>query len=139
MARSGPLAERVTVTMPSELVAGIDRIEANRSRFIAEAVRHELQRRQRLELLRSLEAPHPDSAATAALGLADWAEALPEGDSDLLDPSAGEPLHWRPESGWQHAGSPEIKPGACPGAAWCWWIWSPPWAMSSAAPGPAWW
>ena len=96
--------------MPSELVAGIDRIEANRSRFIAEAVRHELQRRQHLELLRSLEAPHPDSAATAALGLADWAEALPEGDSDLLDPSAGEPVHWRQESGWQHAGSPEIKP-----------------------------
>ena len=96
--------------MPSELVAGIDRIVANRSRFIAEAVRHELQRRQRLELLRSLEAPHPDSAATAALGLKDWAEALPEGDSDLLDPSAGEPVHWRSESGWQHAGSPEIKP-----------------------------
>jgi metal-responsive CopG/Arc/MetJ family transcriptional regulator len=42
MVRSGPLAERVTVTMPSELVAGIDRIESNRSRFIAEAVRHEL-------------------------------------------------------------------------------------------------
>jgi len=110
MARSSSLAERVTVTMPSELVAGIDRIESNRSRFIAEAVRHELQRRQRLELLRSLEAPHPDSAATAALGLADWAEALPEGDSDLLDPSDGEPVHWQPESGWQHAGSPEIKP-----------------------------
>ena len=107
MARSSPLAERVTVTMPSELIAGI---ESNRSRFTAEAVRHELQRRQRLELLRSLEAPHPDSVATAALGLADWAEALPEGDSDLLDPSAGEPVHWRPESGWQHAGSPEIKP-----------------------------
>ena len=51
MVRSRPLAERVTVTMPSELVAGIDRIEANRSRFIAEAVRHELRR--------SLEAPHP--------------------------------------------------------------------------------
>ena len=110
MARSSPPAERVTVTMSSELVAGIDRIEGNRSRFVAEAVRHELQRRQRLELLRSLEAPHPDSVATAALGLADWAEALPEGDSDLLDPSAGVPLHWRPESGWQVAGSPDVQP-----------------------------
>jgi D-aminopeptidase len=109
MARSIPLAERVTVTMPSELVAGIDRIEGNRSRFIAEAVRHELQRRQRLELLRSLEAPHPESAATAALALADWAEALPEGDSDLLDPSAGVAMNWRPESGWQNIGSPEIQ------------------------------
>ncbi len=101
MARSSPLAERVTVTMPSELVAGIDRIESNRSRFIAEAVRHELQRRQRLELLRSLEAPHPDSVATAA---------LPEGDSDLLDPSAGVLMHWRPQSGWQEVGSTEIQP-----------------------------
>ncbi|MCT0246202.1 MULTISPECIES: ribbon-helix-helix domain-containing protein [Synechococcaceae] len=110
MARSSPPAERVTVTMSSELVAGIDRIEGNRSRFVAEAVRHELQRRQRLGLLRSLEAPHPDSVATAALGLADWAEALPEGDSDLLDPSAGVPLHWRPESGWQVAGSPDVQP-----------------------------
>jgi len=33
-----------------DFLAGIDRIEANRSRFIAEAVRHELRR--------SLEAPH---------------------------------------------------------------------------------
>ncbi|MDM7936715.1 MAG: ribbon-helix-helix domain-containing protein [Cyanobium sp. CZS 48M] len=109
MARSSPLAERVTVTMPYELVAGIDRIEGNRSRFIAEAVRHELQRRQRLELLRSLEAPHPESAATAALGLADWAEAMPEEDSDLLDPSAGVPMDWRPGSGWQTIGSPKIQ------------------------------
>ncbi len=78
------LAERVTVTMPAELIAGIDRIEANRSRFIAEAVRHELQRRQRLELLRSLDSPHPDSTATA--------------------------VEWRPESGWQHVNSPKIQP-----------------------------
>jgi hypothetical protein len=110
MVRSASPAERVTVTMPAALVAGIDRIESNRSRFIAEAVRHELQRRQRLELLRSLEAPPPDSTATAALGFADWAEALPDGDSDLLDPNAGVPVHWRPESGWQESGSPEIQP-----------------------------
>lgn len=110
MARSASPAERVTVTMPAELVAEIDRIEANRSRFIAEAVRHELQRRQRLELLRSLDAPHPDSAATAALGLADWAAAQPEGDNDLLDPNAGVNLHWRPDSGWQKSDGSEIQP-----------------------------
>ncbi len=69
MARTAPPTERVTVTMPGELVAGIDRIEGNRSRFITEAVRHELQRRQRQELLRSLEAPHPHSAATVAVHL----------------------------------------------------------------------
>ena len=110
MARTAPPTERVTVTMPGELVAGIDRIEGNRSRFITEAVRHELQRRQRQELLRSLEAPHTDSAATAALGLADWAETLPEGDNDLLDPTAGVAVHWRQDSGWQETNAPETRP-----------------------------
>jgi metal-responsive CopG/Arc/MetJ family transcriptional regulator len=33
---------RVTVTLPVDLVEGIDRVERNRSRFIAEAVEHEL-------------------------------------------------------------------------------------------------
>ncbi|MEB3305349.1 MAG: ribbon-helix-helix domain-containing protein [Cyanobacteriota bacterium] len=110
MASSGPLAERVTVTMPAELVAGIDRVERNRSRFIAEAVRHELQRRQRLELQRSLQSPHPDSLATAALGLTDWAEAIPEADSDLLDPNAGTPLTWQAEVGWINPETDGIQP-----------------------------
>ena len=68
------LSERVTVTIPAELVAGIDRFERNRSRFIADAVRHELKRRRRQELLRSLEEPHPDSLSTAALGLDNWGQ-----------------------------------------------------------------
>lgn len=95
------LSERVTVTMPAELVAGIDRIERNRSRFIAEAVRHELKRRQRQALLRSLQEPHPDSLITAELGLETWSQGLPAGDHNLLDPSAGVPLHWEREKGWQ--------------------------------------
>jgi len=93
-------SERVTVTMPAELVSSIDHYEANRSRFIAEAVRHELRRRRRLELQRSLDTPHPDSLATAALGLQAWAEALPDTERDLLDPAAGVPLRWSPEQGW---------------------------------------
>ena len=95
------LSERVTVTMPTELVAGIDRIERNRSRFIAEAVRHELKRRQRQALLRSLQQPHPDSLITAEVGLEAWSQALPAGDHTLLDPSGGVPLHWERETGWQ--------------------------------------
>ena len=39
--------ERVTVTLPNELVSEIDRREKNRSKFVAEAVRHELERRRR--------------------------------------------------------------------------------------------
>ena len=64
--------ERVTVTMPANLIADIDRYARNRSRFIADAVRHELKRRRRQELLRSLEEPHPDSITTASLGLERW-------------------------------------------------------------------
>ena len=34
--------ERMTVTLSAELVDGIDRVERNRSRFVAQAVEHEL-------------------------------------------------------------------------------------------------
>jgi hypothetical protein len=63
----GPMAttERVTVTLPVELVESIDRFERNRSRFIAEAVAHELVRRRRDGLLRSLKNPHPEAAELA--------------------------------------------------------------------------
>jgi Arc/MetJ-type ribon-helix-helix transcriptional regulator len=105
MAPAGHSAERVTVTMPAELVAGIDRLERNRSRFITDAVRHELKRRQRLELLRSLQEPHPDSSTTAALGLTAWADALPAEASDLVDPAAGVPVRWTPGQGWQDTGA----------------------------------
>ena len=44
--------DRVTVTLPTELVSQIDRIEKNRSRFMLLAVRRELRRRRREELRR---------------------------------------------------------------------------------------
>jgi hypothetical protein len=94
-------SERVTVTMPADLIAGIDRLERNRSRFIADAVRHELKRRRRQELLHSLEEPHPDSITTASLGLERWRQGLPAGDDGLLDPRGGVPLRWSEEQGWQ--------------------------------------
>jgi metal-responsive CopG/Arc/MetJ family transcriptional regulator len=46
--------ERVTVTIPAQLVDDIDRFERNRSRFIVEAVERELVRRRWDGLLRSL-------------------------------------------------------------------------------------
>ena len=61
--------------------------------------------RCRRSLLRSLEAPHPDSLAIAALGLKSWHQGLSAGDSDLLDPSAGVQLHWDMAQGWQE---PEV-------------------------------
>jgi hypothetical protein len=93
--------ERVTVTLPDELVRDIDRREKNRSRFVAEAVRRELDRRRRAELRRSLNHPHPDGPELAEQGLAEWARGLPEEDaSDLVDSSAGKPIRWVAGQGW---------------------------------------
>ena len=93
--------ERVTVTLPGDLVGDIDRREKNRSKFIAEAVGRELDHRRRVELRRSLQNPHPESVELAERGLEEWARALPDEDSHaLLDSSAGKPVEWVPGEGW---------------------------------------
>ncbi len=92
--------ERVTVTLPIELVEGIDRFERNRSRFITEAVEHELVRRRREGLLRSLASPHPEAMELADTGLADWGASLPSDDEGLVDEAAGKPVRWTQGQGW---------------------------------------
>jgi hypothetical protein len=93
--------ERVTVTLPDELVRDIDRREKNRSKFVAEAIRRELDRRRRGELRLSLRNPHPESADLAELGFAEWATGLPEEDTEaLVDSGAGRPVRWVPGKGW---------------------------------------
>jgi Arc/MetJ-type ribon-helix-helix transcriptional regulator len=93
--------QRVTVTLPNDLVRDIDRREKNRSRFVAEAVRHELDRRRRAELRRSLENPHPESVELAGQGLEEWSHGLPEEDAAaLVDTSGGKPIRWVPGEGW---------------------------------------
>ncbi len=93
--------ERVTVTLPAEVVRDIDRLEENRSKFVLEAVRHELQRRRREELQRSLRSPHTDSGSLAEAGFDDWAASLlAEHAADLVDPHAGKPVRWVPGEGW---------------------------------------
>ncbi len=93
--------ERVTVTLPNGLVRDIDRREKNRSKFVAEAVRHELDRRRRAELRRSLQNPHSESAQLAEQGLEEWTRGLPEEDAGaLVDNSAGKPVRWVPGEGW---------------------------------------
>src|ERR1017187_5167486 len=93
--------DRVTVTLPSDLVRDIDRREKNRSKFVAEAVRNELDRRRRDELRRSLHNPHahshrhprprhdlrgplhnppPESTKLAGRGLEEGTRALPGED-----------------------------------------------------------
>ena len=93
-------SERVTVTLRAELVESIDRFERNRSRFIAEAVEHELSRRRREALLRSLKSPHPEAAELAETGLADWGASLPPDDGGLVDVNAGRPVRWIEGQGW---------------------------------------
>lgn len=93
--------ERVTVTIPSELLRDVDRLERNRSRFIQEAVRHEVERRRLEEMERSLRNPHPESTALAAEGMADWAARLPDEDSEgLVQAGGGHRVHWVEGRGW---------------------------------------
>src|ERR1035441_10097891 len=93
--------ERVTVTLPDDLVKDIDRREKNRSKFVAEAVRHELDRRRRAELRRSLQNPHPESAELAEQGFEEWTRGLlAENPEDLVDSSTGKRVRWVPGEGW---------------------------------------
>jgi Arc/MetJ-type ribon-helix-helix transcriptional regulator len=96
-----PTNERVTVTLPVEVVRDIDRLEKNRSKFVLEAVRHELKQRRRDELERSLRNPHPESEQLTDVGFDEWASGLPDEDAaDLVDVRAGTPVRWVPGEGW---------------------------------------
>ena len=93
--------ESVTVTLPDNLARDIDRWEKNRSRFVAEAVRNELDRRRGAELRRSLQNPHPESAELAKHRLEEWTRVSPEDNSEaLVDSKAGKPVRWIPNEGW---------------------------------------
>ena len=95
-----PPTVRVTVILPAKLVESIDRLERNRSHFIAEAVEHEIARRRSAGLLRSPEGPHPQSTPVAGACLADWGLGLPMEDEGLIDLSARKPVHWLEGTGW---------------------------------------
>ena len=78
----------------------IDRRERNRSKFVLQAVEHELERRRREELRSSLASPHPESEKLADLGLDEWTRQVIAGDDDLLEPGAGSEVRWTPGEGW---------------------------------------
>ena len=92
--------KRISITLPNILVRGIDKFERNRSRFIAQAVEHELLRRRREGLLRSLQHPHPDAVGLADAGFGEWAASLPEEAENLVDPDEGKPVRWIEGKGW---------------------------------------
>lgn len=93
--------ERVTVTLPGVLVREMDRHEKNRSRFMQEAVRRELDRRRREELRRSLQDVHAESEELAEIGLGEWSDRLPEeAASELVDLTKGRAVRWIQGEGW---------------------------------------
>ena len=96
-------ASRITITLPEALVERIDRLERNRSRFIADAVETELHRRLRAELRRSLDAPHPETLEVAEQGLAAYRDALPSEPAGLVDPAAVVRVAWHEGEGWRPA------------------------------------
>lgn len=91
--------ERVTITLPASLVEQIDLLEKNRSRFIAEAVEHELAQRRHAALLQSVRNPHPETTELVDVGLTDWIADLPE-DESLVDAANGTPVRWIEGQGW---------------------------------------
>ena len=94
-----PTMERVTVTLPADLVEKIDQLERNRSRFIAEAVEHELAQRRRDALLQSVQNPHPETTELVDVGLSGWVSDLPT-DETLVDVNAGTAVRWVEGQGW---------------------------------------
>jgi Arc/MetJ-type ribon-helix-helix transcriptional regulator len=92
--------ERVTVTLPSQLLDDIDQQERNRSKFIRRAIRRELERRRRKALRASLSSPHSEASEVAGFGLDEWVAAAAEGDEALVDSDAGTAVEWVPGHGW---------------------------------------
>ena len=91
--------ERVTVTLSSELIKEIDLLERNRSRFITEAVQHELTARRREALLRSVQNPHAETEDLVDTRLGNWTADLPD-DDGLVDLSGGTAVRWVEGQGW---------------------------------------
>lgn len=102
-------ADRITVTLPRELVLELARAAKNRSRFVAEAIRREIERRRREALTDALENPHPETADLAEVGWGEWAASAKPEDADLLDPKGGTPVRWSPEKGWVKGDEPRTR------------------------------
>lgn len=93
-------SERMTVTLPEEMVHEIDGHERNRSRFVQRAVARELERLRQEKLRQSLDNPHTDSEILAESGFSEWADLGADTDQDLLDAEAGKKVRWDSDRGW---------------------------------------
>lgn len=86
----------VPVPVTADLVASIDKVDANRESFVARAIRHELARHQ----VRASVVPHPDSVALNEMDFDEWAALMPEEDSDLIDEMAIVHVQWDDVEEW---------------------------------------
>jgi len=93
-------SERMTVTLPEEMVHEIDGHESNRSRFVQRAVARELERLRQEKLLRSLDNPHAESGVVAEAGFSEWADMAATHDQELLDVETGREIRWDSDRGW---------------------------------------
>ena len=89
----------MTITLPADLLEKVDQLGRNRSRFITEAVQHEVTRRRRAALRESVRSPHPETTQLVGAGLGDWTSNLPD-DEGLLDHSSGTSVRWVEGRGW---------------------------------------
>jgi hypothetical protein len=97
--------ERVTITLPADIVRDIDRLEDDRSRFLQEAARHELQRRRQMLLRQSLQHPHPETDPLVDVGFDEWVTSLPDEDAaGLISATAGIEVRWVAGEGWTRVG-----------------------------------
>jgi hypothetical protein len=95
---------RVTITLPSDVVADIDRMEHNRSRFVLQAVKHEIDHRRRGALRRSLDNPHVESHGLSDEDFEQWAKNLPGDDAaTLVDANGGKQVRFVSGTGWIEA------------------------------------
>lgn len=95
------MTTRVTVTLPEELLAELDQQAENRSLFVEEAIRAELNKRRRERLVHAIQRPHPESVEMADSGFTEWVAMAAEEDSDLIDPECLRPIRWESGIGWQ--------------------------------------
>lgn len=95
-------AQRITLTLPSEVVTAIDRTTHDRDSFVTDAVRHEIDRRREDQLQRSLDRPHPETSMANKSVPRDWPTGVPHDEWDeLLTSELGQDICWEEEKGWQ--------------------------------------
>ena len=90
----------VVVRLGAHLIADVDRVTTDRTRFIRDAIRNELRRRGFADLQQSLDNPTPETLAYDDCGLEDWVGDSSNDHDQLVDPTTGTQVRWVPGTGW---------------------------------------